>query len=132
MKKKYIPAILLGLTGLGLFLIFRRQKSDESNGGFWGGIISGGDTGGGGTSGGGYIPPSRNDNFPLKKGSFGEKVKELQRALLKYDAKALPKYGVDGDFGTETENALFKIKGVKTINSQSELDAINYSRSQFY
>jgi hypothetical protein len=129
MKKKYIPAILLGLTGLGLFLIFRKKPTDEGSD-FWDKFKSPNKNT---TSENNNKPkPSKNDNFPLKKGSFGEKVKELQRALLKYDSNALPNYGVDGDFGSETENALFRIKGIKTVNSQSELDAINYSRNQFY
>jgi hypothetical protein len=79
-------------------------------------------------------PPvvTRNDNFPLKKGSYGARVKELQLVLLKYDANALSQYGVDGDFGTETENALFKVSGKKTVDTQSELDALKYSKNQFY
>ena len=41
----------------------------------------------------------------LRKGDRGESVKTLQKALT---AKgfALPKYGADGDFGSETENAV--------------------------
>jgi hypothetical protein len=41
----------------------------------------------------------------LKKGDKGEAVAEMQRALI--DAgQQLPKYGVDGDFGSETLKAL--------------------------
>jgi len=47
--------------------------------------------------------------FPLKKGSKGEKVRQLQEALVaKHGPSILPKYGADGDFGTETVNALKK------------------------
>lgn len=47
--------------------------------------------------------------FPLKKGSKGEKVRQLQEALIaKHGPAILPKYGADGDFGTETVNALKK------------------------
>jgi hypothetical protein len=50
-----------------------------------------------------------NDDFPLKKGSKGENVKQLQQALMnKYGSSVLPKYGADGDFGSETQNALKK------------------------
>lgn len=53
--------------------------------------------------------PSRNDNFPLKKGSKGENVKALQEALIaKYGKSILPKYGADSDFGSELVNALKK------------------------
>lgn len=48
--------------------------------------------------------------FPLKKGSRGEKVKQLQLALIAAHGKSiLPTYGADGDFGTETVNALKKL-----------------------
>ena len=43
---------------------------------------------------------SRNDDFPLKRGSKGNRVTLLQNALVKkYGAGILPKYGVDGMFG---------------------------------
>jgi peptidoglycan hydrolase-like protein with peptidoglycan-binding domain len=52
---------------------------------------------------------SSNDDFPLQKGSKGANVKALQQALItKYGKSILPKYGADGDFGTETINALKK------------------------
>jgi peptidoglycan hydrolase-like protein with peptidoglycan-binding domain len=60
----------------------------------------------------------------LKKGSKGEKVKELQRALLSIDPAALPKYGVDGDFGSETEAAVQKYLGKKSVDSQEDLNKI--------
>ncbi|QHS60833.1 peptidoglycan-binding domain-containing protein [Chitinophaga agri] len=51
------------------------------------------------------------DEFPIKKGSKGENVRRLQEALIrKYGNATLPKYGADGDFGTETTNALKKLK----------------------
>lgn len=49
----------------------------------------------------------RNDEFPLKKGSKGENVRKLQEALMtKYGKSVLPKYGADGDFGSEMVTAL--------------------------
>ncbi|PWV45929.1 peptidoglycan-binding protein [Chitinophaga sp. S165] len=51
------------------------------------------------------------DDFPLKKGSKGDNVRKFQEALIrKYGSKTLPKYGADGDFGSETANALVKLK----------------------
>ena len=48
-------------------------------------------------------------SFPLKKGNKNELVKSLQLALIaKYGASILPKYGADGDFGSETATALAK------------------------
>lgn len=50
-----------------------------------------------------------NNSFPLKKGSKGQLVKALQQALIsKYGVSILPKYGADGDFGSETVAALVK------------------------
>jgi hypothetical protein len=49
----------------------------------------------------------RRDEFPLKKGSRGERVKAMQAALIaKYGKTILPKYGADGDFGSEMVTAL--------------------------
>jgi hypothetical protein len=58
--------------------------------------------------------------FPLKKGSKGSNVKLLQEALItKYGKSILPKYGADGDFGTETANALKKAGLSATITEST-------------
>ena len=60
---------------------------------------------------------ARNDEFPLKKGSKGNRVTQLQNALVKkFGANALPKYGVDGMFGSEVEAALVRAKLPTSIN----------------
>ncbi|GAA2722335.1 MULTISPECIES: peptidoglycan-binding protein [Streptomyces] len=41
----------------------------------------------------------------LSRGSSGRYVKQAQCLLLHWGEK-LPKYGIDGDFGSETENAV--------------------------
>jgi hypothetical protein len=48
------------------------------------------------------VTSTRNDNFPLKRGSRGERVKTLQRAL----AKTTPSIMIDGIFGSQTAGAL--------------------------
>lgn len=49
-------------------------------------------------------PVTAGSSFPLKKGSRGELVKNLQNAIIqKYGATALPRYGADGDWGNETQ-----------------------------
>ena len=64
------------------------------------------------------------DDFPLKKGSKGDNVRQLQQALIsKYGSSILPKYGADGDFGSETQNALKK-KGLPTVVSESTFNVI--------
>ena len=60
-------------------------------------------------------------NAILSKGSTGDEVSELQRILInQYGAdlgySGAEKNGIDGDFGSMTENALLKAKGVKSIS----------------
>jgi hypothetical protein len=60
-------------------------------------------------------------NTILSKGSTGDEVSELQRILInQYGAdlgySGAEKNGIDGDFGSMTENALLKAKGVKQIS----------------
>jgi hypothetical protein len=63
---------------------------------------------------------SANDDFPLKKGSKGTKVKALQDALIVKNGKAiLPKYGADGGFGTEMAAALKKLGLPDTIDEST-------------
>lgn len=62
---------------------------------------------------------TRKDAFPLKKGSKGDRVKALQEKMIaKYGKSILPKYGADGDFGSEMVAALEK-KGLPTEISES-------------
>jgi hypothetical protein len=61
-------------------------------------------------------------DFPLKKGSRGEKVMNLQRTLLaKYPGSL--KSGADGVFGSETHNAL-AAKGLPTEISESQYNVL--------
>lgn len=63
---------------------------------------------------------TRNDNFPLKKGSKGQRVKSLQNALIaKYGKEILPRYGADGDFGSEMAAALKKLNLPETIDESA-------------
>jgi len=62
--------------------------------------------------------------FPLKKGSRGSLVRQVQTLLIKLDSKNLPKFGADGSFGSETEAALQKELGKKTIDSQADIDTL--------
>lgn len=73
-----------------------------------------------------YSPPtaqptsSASSGFPLKKGSRGSNVRLLQEALIAmYGKSALPKYGADGDFGSETVNALKKAGLPESISESS-------------
>src|SRR6186713_700665 len=67
-----------------------------------------------------FTPPSEDSEFPLRKGSKGEKVRQLQKALIaKYGKSILPKYGADGDFGSETAAALRKAKLPSAIDEST-------------
>lgn len=61
----------------------------------------------------------------LKKGDKGDDVKELQLDLMKLGYK-LPKYGADGDFGSETE------KAVKAFQTDHHLTADGVMHSDDY
>lgn len=64
--------------------------------------------------------PKRNDDFPLKKGSKGARVKQVQEVLLtKLGKDALGKAGADGDFGSKTEVALIKAGYPSTIDEST-------------
>lgn len=64
--------------------------------------------------------PKRNDDFPLKKGSKGSRVKQLQDALIeKHGNTILPKYGADGDFGSEMVAALSKLNYPSSIDENT-------------
>ncbi len=66
------------------------------------------------------VPPVSKDEFPLKRGSKGEKVRALQEVLIaKYGKQILPRYGADGDFGTEMSAALKKLKFPATIEQST-------------
>jgi len=77
------------------------------------------------SSSGGYksttsTTTTRKDSFPLKKGSKGERVKLFQEKLIaKYGKSILPKYGADGDFGSEMDAALEKLKLPSTISESA-------------
>jgi peptidoglycan hydrolase-like protein with peptidoglycan-binding domain len=68
-------------------------------------------------------------DFPLKKGSKGANVIRLQTALKSLNSSALPRYGVDGDFGSETEAALVAQTGKKTC-TEAELKALELQASR--
>lgn len=66
------------------------------------------------------ISSSTSTGFRLKKGSKGNNVKLLQQALIaKYGKSILPKYGADGDFGSETLTALKKVGLPESINEST-------------
>lgn len=73
---------------------------------------------------GSFTPPpapvKRNDDFPLHKGSKGTRVKQVQDALIeKHGKEIFPKYGADGDFGSEMVTALSKLSYPASIDENT-------------
>jgi hypothetical protein len=64
--------------------------------------------------------------FPLRKGSKGEYVRNLQNALITNfpDENPLPKYGADGDWGSEVQNFLEKKNLLTSIDRTTYTDYI--------
>jgi hypothetical protein len=62
--------------------------------------------------------------FPIRLTQKNDSVRKLQDLLLKVDSTLLPKFGVDGYFGTETESALYKVLGKKSVSSQADIEKI--------
>lgn len=60
------------------------------------------------------------NNYPLKKGSKGSNVKIIQDLILNIDSSLLPKFGADGDFGSETEAAVQKLLGKKSVDDAKD------------
>ena len=78
--------------------------------------------------------PSSSDapSFPgiLSRGSASNtraKVKELQKLLMQ-NGYALPRYGADGDFGAETENAVKKFQADHGLNATGIVDEETWNK----
>ena len=128
-KKKKFLLIGLGVAATGLLSYFgweyyQKRKAKKEDGA----DDSSADT----TTDTSLVPPKkntfvpnfftqqRNDDFPLKKGSKGTKVKALQDSLIAKNGKAiLPRYGADGDFGSELVAALKKLNLPDTIDEST-------------
>jgi len=123
--KKYFLPITIGVAGI-VYLIKSLKKSDS--------VLSKDgtvDTKKSGSTSGASPSGSSISNtttlisayrFPLKKGMNGAFIGLLQQALG--GKKNLPKYGIDNDFGSETEAAVQKFLGKKTVDSQADIDKI--------
>ena len=69
-----------------------------------------------------YVSGTADEGVLLKKGCKGEDVKQLQRFLI--DAGyPLPQYGVDGDYGTETEKAVKQFQLDNGLPGSGKYDA---------
>lgn len=107
-KGKLIFGLLLGATAIvGGYMLYKRYKANKDAKGGGSGTTEpttspNTTTQTGGVSNTGVV----NDGFPLKNGSRGSLVKNLQKALMILFPNSLPRFGADGIFGSETESAL--------------------------
>lgn len=69
-------------------------------------------------------------NRVLKKNEQGPEVVQLQTWMMQCDAKILPKYGADGDFGQETLSALQKLTGQSAITLKQAQTLLNTALAQ--
>lgn len=110
--KKILSYVLPPVIVIGFIAFFARRASKATSG--TGGISAAPDNiplqtlPSTSTSGAGSV-------YPLKRGSTGEKVKELQRII---GATA------DGAFGPNTEAKLYEVAGVKQVNSDEEFEQV--------
>jgi hypothetical protein len=67
---------------------------------------------------------SKGDSFPLRQGSQGARVGQLQNALInRYGTSILPKYGADSIWGDETQKALIS-KGLPTLLDEAAFNQV--------
>lgn len=124
-KGKAIFTSLLALVALGggywFYRSARRRKAKEADmAGIPQTVVNSTTTGGSVTV---TNTGSRNDYFPLAKGSRGTLVKDLQSALMVLYPNSLPQFGADGIWGAETENALKK-NNQPTIINKTDFDRL--------
>lgn len=70
-------------------------------------------------------PVAEKKDPKLEVGSKGEYVKKVQEMLLKLGFE-LPKYGADGDYGTETKNAVMSFQFARGIVANGIVDIPTY------
>ncbi len=68
----------------------------------------------------------------LQKGASGAEVKQMQKYLLKWNGACLPRYGADGDFGSETLTALKKFQMEKGLTANGICDKLTWEALSKY
>jgi hypothetical protein len=125
MNKKILPYVIFGVPAIiGLYFVYKAIKNSKKKGQDAPPNYNPNDNSNVDPKPNGGSTPSVAKLFPLKKGSKGGKVIELQRAMLVYDDTILGKFRDDGDFGSTTEKALQTILGKSSADSQDDIDAI--------
>ena len=130
-KNKVLPYIIFGVPiAIGLYFVYKAIKNKFGKGQDAPNNYNPIQNSEVETTHQGGVTPKVAKLFPLRKGSKGGKVIELQNAILLYDNTLLGKYGADGDFGTITENALKTILGKTSADSQEDIDNVIVKANQ--
>ena len=69
-----------------------------------------------------YTALEGGDRSALAFGDIGEDVAAMQGLLLKWDAGCLPRYGADGEFGSETRGALRAFQRAQGLEATGAYD----------
>ncbi|MCP5035017.1 MAG: peptidoglycan-binding domain-containing protein [Actinomycetia bacterium] len=64
------------------------------------------------------------DPMSVKPGDVGEAVRKFQSALLNWNAQALPQFGADGDYGSETETWIRNFQQSQDLVSTGIIDGV--------
>ena len=64
------------------------------------------------------------DCYAIGRGARGEEVVAMQEALLDWDPGCLPRYGADGDFGQEAEDAVRAFQREMGLEAYGGYDAV--------
>jgi peptidoglycan hydrolase-like protein with peptidoglycan-binding domain len=60
----------------------------------------------------------------LRRNDTGNAVTKLQHALLSWNPLALPTFGVDGDYGAETEAAVADYQRAADLDTTQDFDTL--------
>lgn len=64
------------------------------------------------------------DEMTLKPGDSGNAVAKFQRALLAWNSAALPEWGADADYGSETEEWVSRYQGSAEVPKTGQIDGV--------
>lgn len=68
--------------------------------------------------------PTTQEENVLSKGSKGDAVAWFQKALKAWNAEALPKYGVDGDYGNEMVDWVRRYQKAADLKQTGQIDGV--------
>jgi hypothetical protein len=64
------------------------------------------------------------DPMSVRPGDTGEAVRKFQQSLKNWNSQALPRFGVDGDFGAETETWVRNFQASQDVTVSGVIDGV--------